>query len=279
MRKLLFALATVALIASGAFASAATVNSADHRDSPLNISNPTADINDVYAFRSLENNNNLVVAVSVNPLIVPSDNNTRGNFDPAVQYQLHIDKNGDLADDITVNIRMTTQSNNLVIEGMTAQPIVAAITAPGATTPVVTNAGGIKVFAGLRDDPFFFDLAGFQAFRQPAGPGPRSATCFGGRSRGCLRGHERPRYRHRGADHRYYWRGQLEHRDDQGLGLDDQERQPHRPHGDPGDQHRPDPVRAEGCLQSGQPGYGRGSVRGGRDDDHHGPPRRGRQPV
>jgi hypothetical protein len=29
---------------------------------------------------------------------------------------------------------------------------------------VINSAGGVSVFAGLRDDPFFFDLAGFQGF-------------------------------------------------------------------------------------------------------------------
>ena len=50
MRKKLFAVAGLALLASATFASYA--GAADHRDSPRNISNPTADINDVYAFRS-----------------------------------------------------------------------------------------------------------------------------------------------------------------------------------------------------------------------------------
>src|SRR5688572_10544004 len=112
------AIAALALVASGSLASLATVNGADHRDSPLNVANPTADINDVYAFRSPENSNNLVVAVSVNPLIVPSDNDTRGRFDEAVQYQIHVDGNGDLMDDATVNIRMTSNPDQLVITGL-----------------------------------------------------------------------------------------------------------------------------------------------------------------
>jgi hypothetical protein len=167
LRKLVFALAGLALLASGGFG--AVAQGADHRDSPLNQSNPTADINDVYAFRSSENNNNLVVAISVNPLIAPSDNATRGVFDPQVQYQIHIDRNGDLIDDATANIRVTPDSKQLVIEGLGA-PISAATTPPGAADPVITTAAGgaIKVFAGLRDDPFFFDLSAFQAF--VAGP-------------------------------------------------------------------------------------------------------------
>jgi hypothetical protein len=164
VRKPLFAIAGLALIASGAFASLATA--ADHRDSPLNVANPTADINDVYAFRSPENNNNLVVAVSVNPLIVPSDNATRGNFDDAVQFQIHVDNTGDLVDDATVNIRKTDNPDALIISGLGGS-ITAAITKPG-EAPKVYNMGGIKIFAGLRDDPFFFDLPAFQAF--VAGP-------------------------------------------------------------------------------------------------------------
>lgn len=142
------------------------VSAADHRDSPLNVSNPTADINDVYAFRSPENNNNLVVAVSVNPLIVPTDNATRGVFDDKVQFQIHVDNTGDLLDDATVNIRKTDNPDQLIITGLGA-PITAMITMPG-QAPQVYNNGGIKVFAGLRDDPFFFDLPAFQAF--VAGP-------------------------------------------------------------------------------------------------------------
>jgi hypothetical protein len=158
MRKKLTALAAVAMLASAAFATMASA--ADHRDSPINVSNPTADINDVYAFRSPTNANNLVLAISVNPLIVPSDNATRGVFDSQVTYQVHVDANGDLADDATVNIRKA--GNSLILEGLGA-PIVAEITPPGAA-PVINSAGGVSVFAGLRDDPFFFDLAGFQGF-------------------------------------------------------------------------------------------------------------------
>jgi hypothetical protein len=159
LRKTLFAIASLALIASGSLASLAGVSGADHRDSPINVSNPTADINDVYAFR---NGNNLVVAISANPLIAPSDNATRGVYDPAVQFQVHVDRNGDLADDTTLTIRGTTSPSQLVIEGA-GEPITARVTPPGAA-PVINEAGPIKVFAGLRDDPFFFDLMGFQAF-------------------------------------------------------------------------------------------------------------------
>ncbi|HXH23435.1 MAG TPA: DUF4331 family protein [Dehalococcoidia bacterium] len=187
MKKPLFLLAGLALVAAAGLGSLATAGGADHRDSPLNVSNPTADINDVYAFRGA-NPNNLVLAISLNPLIAPSDNNTRGRFDPRVQYQVHIDRTGDLVDEATVNIRMTTQADSLIIEGLGA-PITAPITPPNAATPVITTTGGVSVFAGLRDDPFFFDLTGFQGFvanpqvpaagLRPAGAG-QPADAFAG---------------------------------------------------------------------------------------------------
>jgi hypothetical protein len=158
VRKKLYAMAAIAMLASALFASLASA--ADHRDSPINVGNPTADINDVYAFRSPTNANNLVIAISANPLIMPSENNTRGVFDPMVTFQIHVDGNGDLADDAMVNIRRA--GTTLILEGL-GSPIVAEITPPGAA-PIINSMGGVSVFAGLRDDPFFFDLAGFQAF-------------------------------------------------------------------------------------------------------------------
>ena len=142
MRNKLFAVAALATLTSALFATFASA--ADHRDSPINVSNPTADINDVWAFRSPTDPDNLVIAISVNPLIAPSDNQTRGVFDRLASYQIHVDVDGDLLDDATVNIRRA--GNSLVFEGLGA-PIAATITPPGAE-PVINDAGPVKVFAG-----------------------------------------------------------------------------------------------------------------------------------
>lgn len=163
MRKPLFGLAVLAIVASGAFASVATVQGADHGDGPLNMANPTADIADIYAFRSAANANNVVLALDFNGLIPPSDNMTRGVFDSGVQFQLHVDRNADLLDDATVTIRATNNPQQIIIEGLGA-PITAPITPPNAAAPIITDTGGVKVFAGLRDDPFFFNVVAFRAF-------------------------------------------------------------------------------------------------------------------
>ena len=133
---------------------------ADHRDSPSVEGDAGADITDVYAFRSPTNPNNLVVALDVNPLTPPSANATT-NFASGVDYRIHVDNNGDLTADATVVAKFT--GNDFSITGLGSTPITGKVT-PAGSAPMVTAAGGIKVFAGLRDDPFFFDLTAFKAF-------------------------------------------------------------------------------------------------------------------
>ncbi|MBI4570663.1 MAG: DUF4331 family protein [Chloroflexi bacterium] len=135
-----------------------TTNAADHRDSPSVEDDPAADITDVYAFRSPANDDNLVVALDVNGLTPPAE---LRNFAEDVTYALHVDGTGDLVAD--ANVEITFSGDTFTIEGL-GDPISGDVTAPGSTEAEVTDANGIKVFAGPRDDPFFFDLVGFKNF-------------------------------------------------------------------------------------------------------------------
>ena len=135
-----------------------TTNAADHRDSPSVENDPGADITDVYAFRSPTNSDDLVVALDVNGLTPPAE---RRNFADDVTYALHVDGNADLAAD--ANVEIAFSGNTFTIEGL-GDPITGDVTPPGSTEAKVTDANGIKVFAGPRDDPFFFDLTGFKNF-------------------------------------------------------------------------------------------------------------------
>lgn len=146
----LFAFALFGLRAEGA----------DHKDSPSVEGDAGADITDVYAFRSPTNANNLVVALNVNPLTPPSANATT-NFASGVDYRIHVDNTGDLNADATVVVKFN--GSDFTVTGLGATPITGKVT-PAGSAPMVTDAGGIKVFAGLRDDPFFFDLTGFRSF-------------------------------------------------------------------------------------------------------------------
>lgn len=160
---------------AGAAATVA-IRAADHRDSTLLTANPGVDINDVYSFVSPVNPERVVLAMTVSPLIPPPENGTRF-FEPNALYQFKIDTDGDAVEDLVIQALAvgTGAGQYLRILGP-GRP-----TATGATSrllpgrarlevPVsagsnarVVSRGGVSAFAGLRDDPFFFDLAQFQA--------------------------------------------------------------------------------------------------------------------
>ncbi|MBM4189057.1 MAG: DUF4331 domain-containing protein [Gemmatimonadetes bacterium] len=170
------------LVAGGAVAVAAVVTAvairaADHRDTTLLTNNPGVDINDVYAFVSPSNPANVVLAMTVSPFVAPAENGTRF-FEPDALYQFKIDTNADAVEDLVIQAvptKVVAGRQDLLIYGP-AKP-----ERTGSTNRLIKrkadfrvrvseNAevrsrlfGGIRVFAGLRDDPFFFDLTQFRA--------------------------------------------------------------------------------------------------------------------
>ncbi len=80
-------------------------------------------------------------------------------FDPSVDYAILVDNNGDALADMTFTVRFDTpnangrQSYTLTLDGATV--------ASGNTGSPAKVTGGGRVFAGLVDDPFFFDLDAF----------------------------------------------------------------------------------------------------------------------
>ncbi|MDP9180124.1 MAG: DUF4331 domain-containing protein [Chloroflexota bacterium] len=159
-------LSLAVLLGSAALLALNTAHGADHRDGPATTANQPLDITDLYGFRSPTNNDDLVVALGVNGLVTP-DQNGNVKFSSTGSYMIHVDNNGDLVDDATVKVTFDNSSpQKFTIAGLPAA-VSGEVTAPGATPNVVT-VGGIKAFAGLRDDPFFFDLTAFKKF--VAGP-------------------------------------------------------------------------------------------------------------
>ena len=137
--------------------------SADHLDAPAIAEDKAADITDVYAFRNPSNSDNLVVMVNVNPFTIPGEPSM---FSPDVLYQIHVDNTGDVVADAVVGFTFSEpgpdQIQTFTVTGL-GDPITGQTTPAGAN-PNITSAGPINVFAGVRDDPFFFDLVGFQRF-------------------------------------------------------------------------------------------------------------------
>jgi len=165
---------------------------ADHRDAPAINEDPRADINDIYAFVNPKNGN-IVLGMTVNPF--QFGNAPAVDFSPDVLYQFKIDNDGDYKEDLVIQgIFSSTQvsAQSVTVYGPAAPPQNADTIASGgaislrldpstklisgpANTGAVTSTNGVKVFAGPRDDPFFFDLTFiFRALGfQPGGVLPR----------------------------------------------------------------------------------------------------------
>jgi hypothetical protein len=150
----LLALAAVAAVA------AIPAISADHLDAPGVKKDGRIDINDVYVFHpgTSQNLNRTVVAMTVNPAAGVISGTT---FRPGARYELLIDTNGDARPDLTIRTQFSSVENGQ--QAYTVRRIKgddSKIIAHGKTGEVETE-DGVKAFAGLRDDPFFFDLANF----------------------------------------------------------------------------------------------------------------------
>jgi hypothetical protein len=162
----------------GAFAIAAVVTggiifAADHIDSP-NVTNTPNDITDLYVFRG-ENTNNLVFVANTQGLMSPSST-ASARFDENTVMEFNIDNNNDKVEDLVIQCKYDAASNSMKVYGPVApsetgirskiegtETASVAVTPYGAGAPVTaTSANGIKVFAGPRDDPFFFDLTQFK---------------------------------------------------------------------------------------------------------------------
>ena len=137
---------------------------ADHLDGTLASNNVRTDINDVYAFSPSAGQ--LCVAVSCNRFV---NQPSAPFFSNDGRYEVYVDNTGDLSADVTVSVTFSgnsPQQFDFAVNGASA--VTGDVSGYGA--PIIASAGGIQVFCGPRDDPFFFDLAGFQQFVGAAGP-------------------------------------------------------------------------------------------------------------
>lgn len=146
--------------------------SADHIDAPA-VTDGTTDLADFYAFESKENANNMVFATTLQGLLSPN-NTASAVFDENVLIEINIDNNADNVEDLVIQMiprdgKMyafgpytpgTTGKSSTIDDSM--EPVVTDITAYGSNASIGTM-DGKKLFAGPRDDPFFFDLGAYSA--------------------------------------------------------------------------------------------------------------------
>ena len=150
---------------------------ADHIDAPsvtgAGSTSLGTDITDVYAFQSPSDNSKMVFVMGTQGLLSPGATGA-AKFPSGVLYELNIDNTGDNVEDMV--IQCIVQNNKLRVYGPVAvgtpgnssnikggAPFAeASVTMYGSNPNIGTGNNGVKIFAGPRDDPFFFDLVRFK---------------------------------------------------------------------------------------------------------------------
>ncbi|MGI8895716.1 MAG: DUF4331 domain-containing protein [Casimicrobiaceae bacterium] len=103
------------LVAAAILSFGGAAQASSHREAPLIANDPTADITDVYLFRSWTNPANVVLIMNVIPTQEPSSGPNYFNFGDDVVYGFHFDVNGDgEADDVNFEVRFKTEIRGVV---------------------------------------------------------------------------------------------------------------------------------------------------------------------
>ena len=161
--------------------SASTASS--HREAPLISEDPTADNTDLYAFRSPDKPNTFTIVSNWIPGEDPAAGPNYYTFSQTARYNIYIDRNGDGRPDATYTFRFKTPTGPYFL-GNTQQTWTATRNGRAwatGQTPIdnigprfngfvgvknyeetaektIVQRGGVSIFAGQRDDPFFADV-------------------------------------------------------------------------------------------------------------------------
>ena len=174
------ALLAVTLLLSGTLPGALPrVHAADHGDGPNASNDAAGDLNDIYAFVDPNDNSQIVVIVTLRGFIAAGENGNFGQFDHRIVTMIDFEITGDAVIDGSAAFQFSPQVSRTAPQTCTVTVLNAAgnpvfsTTAPttlsstAAVPPpqtVTTHPSGLKIFAGMTDDPFFFDIPGFGAF-------------------------------------------------------------------------------------------------------------------
>ncbi len=129
---------------------------ADHQDGAAVLTDPSTDINDVFAWTSSDGSK-LNLVMDVFPTATSA-----ARFSDVAQYVFHTTSSPGygMAAAASEDILCTFDAAQTISCWGGGEYVHGDASSPGG----ITSAGGkLRVFAGLRDDPFFFNLDGFKA--------------------------------------------------------------------------------------------------------------------
>jgi hypothetical protein len=150
----------------------------DHADSPNNADDRGTDLGDAYMFLDPNDNSRVIVIMTISGFIVPGENANFGIFSEEgnARFTFDFENTGDAVPDRSIRVTFgpktsPTAAQTATIElwdgrTFTAPTTVASATAETAPAPVITTdpPTGILFYAGVNDDPFFFDIPAFGRF-------------------------------------------------------------------------------------------------------------------
>lgn len=184
LRKMLLAAALIPLSLV-----VAPTRAADHAESPGADADPAADLADVFVFISPENPRRMVAAITFGGRPLPRSRIDAALYcDPKVIYELNVGRANAAGvfsntPALKVVARFGPPSANgpcgIQLENVPG----AGGTFSGPIDTVISSPTGIRAFAGLRNDPFFFDAEGYNgmiaAFAQAPPAGGYVVNSFG----------------------------------------------------------------------------------------------------
>jgi hypothetical protein len=147
------------------------VQASDHRDSPTADANAEGDITDMFAFLDPNDSTELVLIMNVNPFAVPAEKSSY-RFSTHFLYQFKIANDNDFDADRVIQAMFEDVPTTTCASGQTIKVFGVARpdSAPGhdrvlygqpsvtGCTGTTLQQGSMKVFSGLRDDPFVTDV-------------------------------------------------------------------------------------------------------------------------
>lgn len=169
-KKLLSALCAATTL-GGVAVAASPVSASSHREAPYTNVDDEADNTDVYIFKDPTDPNSVNVIANWISLEQPSAGPIFPKFDDDVLYEIHLDNNGDVNDDITFQFRFRTiiDNPNLAFPSYAQAPI----TRPNAAPQNIRQVYSVRRVSGTSSQVLLTD-----APTPPVNIGPRTTPNY-----------------------------------------------------------------------------------------------------